>query len=100
MEKIGNVPFPIEKPELIRFFIPDHTPIFVTILDARGRCKTDRLKDFGYPMEILWDDRPKGISSTMIRKAMITGPDWRQYVPSATYEFVTRHGIGERIRNS
>lgn len=94
------VPFPIGKPELIRFYIPDHTTIFVTILDEWGRCKTDRLKDFGYPVEILWENRPKGISSSMIRKAMMAGTPWKQLVPNATYEFVTAHGIDERIKNS
>lgn len=99
-EDFDIVPFPIGRPELIRFYIPDNTPIFVTILDAWGHCKTDRLKDFGYPVEVLWADRPKGISSTMIRKAMMAGEAWKQFVPNATYEFVISHGIDERIRNS
>lgn len=99
-EDFDIVPFPIGKPELIRFYIPDHTTIYVTILDAWGHCKTDRLKDFGYQVEVLWDDRPKGISSSMIRRAMMAGEEWKQYVPNATYEFVTGHGIDKRIKNS
>ena len=94
------VPFPIGRPELIRFYIPDNTPIYVTILDAWGRCKTDRLREFGYPVEVLWDDRPKGISSSMIRRCITGGADWGQYVPKATYDFVISHGIDQRIKNS
>lgn len=97
-EEFDIVPFPIGRPELLRFYIPNETKIFVTILDAWGHCKTDRLKDFGYDVEVLWEKTEKLISSTMIRQCIVSGQDWRDYVPPATHRFVLDHGIDERIR--
>lgn len=97
-EEFDIVPFPIGKPELIRFYIPEDTRIFVTILDDWGHCKTDRLRDFGYAVEVLWEKREKLISSTMIRRCIREGRDWKDYVPKASYRYLTEKGIDRRIR--
>lgn len=94
------VPFPIGKPELMRFYIPEGTHLFVTILDEWGRCKTDRLKDYGYEVEVLWERTDKVISSSMIRRQITENGEWRRFVPGATYRFVLDHGIDERIRQT
>ncbi|MBQ8238621.1 MAG: hypothetical protein IJZ39_10810 [Oscillospiraceae bacterium] len=94
------VPFPIGKPELMRFYIPVGTHLFVTILDEWGHCKTERLKDYGYDVEILWERHDKVISSSMIRRRITGDGDWAQFVPAATYDFVLSHGIAERIKQT
>lgn len=94
------VPFPIGKPELMRFYIPVGTHLFVTILDEWGRCKTDRLKEYGYDVEVLWERHDKAISSSMIRSCITEDSDWAQFVPGATYRFVRDHGIAERIKRT
>ena len=97
-EDFDIVPFPIGRPELMRFYIPDGTRIFVTILDEWGRCKTDRLRDFGYPVEVLWERTDKVISSSMIRRCIIEDRPWAQYVPPATYRYVLQKKIDLRIK--
>lgn len=99
-EDFDIVPFPIGKPELMRFYIPVGTHLFVTILDEWGHCKTDRLKDYGYDVEVLWERHDKAISSSMMRQLITAQKEWRQYVPGATYEFVLNHGIDQRIRRT
>lgn len=99
-EEFDIVPFPIGRPELIRYYIPAGTRIFVTILDEWGRTKTDRLKDFGYGVEVLWERHDKIISSSMIRRRMADGEDWSAFVPAATHRFVTGQGIDLRIREA
>ena len=94
------VPFPIGRPELMRFYIPVGTHLFVTILDEWGHCKTDRLRDYGYDVEVLWERHDKAISSSMIRGQIIRDGEWRRYVPGATYDFVLSHGIDQRIRQT
>lgn len=97
-EEFDIVPFPIGRPELLRFYVPHDTKIYVTILDAWGQCKTDRLRDFGYDVEVLWERTDKVISSTMIRECIKAGTPWAQYVPEATYRYLTSQGIDRRIR--
>lgn len=97
-EEFDIVPFPIGRPELLRFYIPDGITIYTTILDAWGHTKTDRLKDFGYRVEVLWERTDKVISSTMIRRRIISGEDWSEFVPNATHRFILDHGIDHRIK--
>lgn len=97
-EEFDIVPFPISKPELIRFYIPDGTTVFVTILDPWGHAKTDRLKDCGYPVEVLWERNDKFISSTMLRQCICDGTDWSGWVPAATHRFILDNGYDQRIR--
>ena len=97
-EKFDIVPFPIGKPELIRFYVPPRElTVFVTILDEWGHCKTDRLKDFGYGVEVLWERDDKFISSSMIRGLIRAGEDWSGFVPPATYRYLREQGIDRRI---
>ena len=92
------VPFPIGKPELLHFYIPDGTHIYVTILDEWGHCKQERLQDFGYPVHVLWEKAEKQISSTMIRKCIAEDMEWSQFVPGATYRYVLHHKLDLRIK--
>lgn len=94
------VPFPIGKPELMRFYIPVGTHLFVTILDEWGHCKTERLADYGYDVEVLWERHDKAISSSMIRHEITEDGEWRRYVPGATHEFILSHGIDQRIKQT
>ncbi|MBR3972828.1 MAG: nicotinate-nucleotide adenylyltransferase [Oscillospiraceae bacterium] len=94
------VPFPIGKPELIRFYVPAGTHIFTTILDEWGHTKTDRLKDFGYSVEVLWERNDKVISSSLIRQCIMEGRPWLEYVPEATYRYVIDQGIDQRIKGA
>ena len=98
-EEFDIVPFPIGKPELIRYYIPDGTTIFVTILDQWGHCKTDRLRDFGYPVEVLWERNDKIISSSMIRKCIRENREWNEFVPNATYNYLKNQKIDQRIKD-
>lgn len=83
---------------MLRFYIPKDTTVFVTILDEWGRRITNRLRNFGYKVEVLWEKNEKHISSTMIRRCIVGGRDWRQLVPDAAYRYVIDHEIDLRIR--
>lgn len=93
------VPFPIGRPELIRFYILDGTTIYVTILDEWGHCKTDRLMDYGYPVDVLWEKTEKNISSSMIRQCIRSERPWKHFVPNATYQFIIDQKIDLRIKS-
>lgn len=99
-EEFDIVPFPIGKPELLKFYIPKDAHIYVTILDEWGYCKKNRLQEFGYEVEVLWENKKKLISSTMIRKNIIEGKEWEQFVPRATYQYVREKKIDRRIRSN
>lgn len=97
-DQFDIVPYPIGKPELIKYYVPEGATHYVTILDAWGHAKNQRLIDLGFNVEVLWDDKPKGISSTMLRQRIADGEDWSQYVPHATYRYIIDNKIDLRIK--
>lgn len=92
------VPFPIGAPHLLHFYVPRTACIFLTILDDWGHRKAQRLQEFGYQTEVLWEKTDKGVSSSMLRQYITDGQDWSPYVPAATYRYITQQGIDRRIR--
>ncbi len=96
-EEFDIIPYPIERPKFIKSYVPEDACHFITILDEWGYCKKDRIEEMGYPVVVLWENILKHISSTMIRQAIGRNCQWRQYVPEATYEYITTHKIDERI---
>ena len=98
-DRFDIVPFPIGKPELICAYVPRGVTIFVTILDEWGHTKTDRLKDFGYDVRVLWERFDKAISASMIRGKIRAGEDWSSFVPPATHRFIREQKIDLRIIN-
>lgn len=96
-EEFDIIPYPIERPQFIKSYVPEKACHFITILDQWGECKKKRIEDMGFPVVVLWKYIPKNISSTMIRQAIGKNGEWRQYVPDAAYEYITSHGIDERI---
>lgn len=96
-EEFDLVPYPIGRPELVKYYIPQNACHFITILDEWGDCKKERIKKWGYNVQVLWKKTEKGISSTMLRQCMVEGKPWKQYVPNATYEYILANEIDKRI---
>ena len=100
-EKFDIVPFPIGRPELIRYYVPKHITCYITISDAWGESKKERLESLGYEVRVLWHVSPekKGISASEIRTAITLGSEWKHLVPKEVYEYMVQCGIDERIRS-
>ncbi len=96
-EEFHIVPFPIGKPELVKFYVPLYATCFFTIYDQWGQDKMERMQQAGYHAEVLWKSNQKGLSSTFIRKQIAEGKEWKEYVPSAAYDYMKQHQIDKRI---
>ncbi|MFW9818296.1 MAG: adenylyltransferase/cytidyltransferase family protein [Candidatus Thorarchaeota archaeon] len=79
------VPFPINVPELLKFYVPLDAVFFLTIYDDWGRQKKQFFESLGLKIHILWEVKleNKGLSSSDIRKDMIKDSQWEQYVPKS-----------------
>ena len=96
-EEFHIIPFPIGKPMLLKYYLPQDAVCFFTIYDEWGMEKLERLRNEGYGIEVLWKKNKKSLSSTYIRSLMAEGHDWKSFVPKATYQYITEHHIDERI---
>jgi nicotinamide mononucleotide adenylyltransferase len=94
------VPFPINLPELYRFYVPLDATFYLTIYDDWGRRKLDQFDSVGLKTEVLWmrslDE--KGLRACDIRKRMASGDAWEHLVPHQTARLMKSWGIPERIR--
>jgi hypothetical protein len=94
------VPFPINVPELYRYYVPGEALYFLTIYDAWGRRKLERFRSLGLRTKVLWERPPeqKGLTGKTVREVMAQGGAWEQLVPAATVPLLREWGVPERLR--
>ncbi len=94
------VPFPINIPELYRYYVPMDALFFLTIYDEWGRRKLNYFQEQGLKTHVLWEvpHEQKGISASDIRDFMITGKSWDHLVPESAAILLNRWHIPERLK--
>jgi nicotinamide mononucleotide adenylyltransferase len=94
------VPFPINFPELYRYYLPLDAVFYLTIYDDWGRSKLSRFQKMGLKTEVLWERTlaGKGQSAADIRQCMIQAQPWEHLVPPAAVVLLNLWGIPERLR--
>ena len=87
-EEYEIIPFPVSQPDLILQYAPKDAVYYMS------------LQKLGVETEVLWrkgqDER--GITGSEVRKLIAEEKEWQQYVPKTVSEYITKHGIEERIR--
>lgn len=93
-------PFPINVPELYRWYVPMDATYYLTIYDAWGRRKLAMFQTMGLKTEVLWE-RPaaeKGLTATEIRRKMARGEPWEELTPEPAAALLKKWGVPERLR--
>jgi nicotinamide-nucleotide adenylyltransferase len=96
------VPFPINMPELYKYYVPMNGLFFLTIYDDWGRKKLNTFKSLGLNTHVLWEVPPekKGISSAEIRRLMVDGKPWEHMVPPCVSHLLKKWDIPRRIKKT
>jgi nicotinamide mononucleotide adenylyltransferase len=96
------VPFPINVPELLKYYVPMDVVFFLSIYDDWGRQKKEYLESLGLKIHVLWEVpiEEKGLSGSDIRESMRKGKQWEHLVPPATARLVKKWGVIERLKKS
>ncbi len=84
------VPFRIQDPGLIGHYVPEGTTHFVRVYSRWEEEKVRRLRDEGFPVEILDPGEEKKISGTEVRRLMCEGLPWAHLVLRGATEVVRR----------
>lgn len=84
------VPFPINFPELIKHYTPENAEYFLTIYDEWGNKKLETLNKLGLKTNVLWKKQieQKGIKGSNIRKLIMNGLDYQNFVPGACFKII------------
>jgi cytidyltransferase-like protein len=96
------VPFPINRPELIKFYVPQHATFYITIYDEWGRKKYNLLKSLGAEVVVLWEKslEEKAVSGSDVRNRIANGSPWEHLVPNAASQVIKNLGLETRIKQS
>ena len=96
------VPFPINFPDLYRFYVPLDATFYLTIYDDWGKRKKAMFESLGLKIHVLWVKpiEQKGIRATEIRKKIAAVEPWEHLVPPATAVLMAKMGIIERLKQN
>lgn len=100
-EEFEIIPFPVDRPDVLAQYAPADAVYYMSICGEWDREKEKILSSLGLKTEILWERDPeeKGITGTELRALIAGDGSWRQYMPKAATEYLTEHGLDERIKN-
>lgn len=93
------VPFPINFPELYKYYLPLDATFFLTIYDQWGEKKLSIFESIGLKTEILWR-RPldqKGLSSSDIRQLIVDSKPWEHLVPQSVAQLIKSFDLPSRV---
>jgi len=93
------VPFPINVPDLLKYYVPMNVVFFLSIYDDWGRQKKKYLESLGLKVHVLWEVplENKGLSGSDIRESMLKGEPWEHLVPPDTAKLVKEWGVIKRL---
>jgi len=94
------VPFPINFPDLYKYYVPLNAVFYLTIYDQWGRRKLDMFKSLGLKTEVMWEKTPeeKGLTGAQVRKLMALDEPWEHLVPSSAGRLLKIWRIPDRLR--
>jgi len=93
------VPFPVNFPDLYKYYVPLEAVFFLTIYDEWGKRKLRYFTDMGLATHVLWEVPPekKGLSAADIRTRMLEKAPWTHLVPPAAARLLSEWHIAERL---
>lgn len=99
--RFSIVPFPINIPELYRYYVPLDALFFLSIYDEWGKRKLELFSGLGLRTHVLRDvpESQKGISATDVRARMARNEPWEDLVPPAVALLVKKWDIPGRLRD-
>ena len=100
-EEFEIIPFPVDRPDVLAQYAPADAVYYMSICGEWDREKEKILSSLGLKTEILWERNAeeKGITGTELRALIAGDGSWRQYMSKAAAEYLTEHGLDERIKN-
>jgi cytidyltransferase-like protein len=99
-EEFEVVPFPINYPELIKFYTPLDALYFVTIYDEWGKYKLRELEALGCDTVVMWVRTMEERFSTgkEVRNLILNDGNWEELVPASVARYIKENKLDLRIK--
>ncbi|MFX0080711.1 MAG: nicotinate-nucleotide adenylyltransferase [Candidatus Hodarchaeota archaeon] len=100
LTEFSIVPFPINVPDLIKYYVPLDAIFFLTIYDKWGKQKKKYFQSLGLKIHVLWEVpiEQKGLSSSDIRDLMRKSEKWEHLVPISVAKLMKQWNIAKRLK--
>lgn len=94
------VPFPINFPQLLKFYTPKNSIHYLTVFDEWGEQKVTYLKRNGLKTSVLYrkEITEKKISSTKVRSRLVSEANWQELVPKTAHSLLTLYKLKDRLK--
>lgn len=98
-DEFEMVPFPVDQPEYLKYYVPFDAVFFVTIYDDWGWKKADMFKDMGLDVEIMWERsrQDRFTSGSEIRELIAYNKPWKHLVPPQVNAYIRAHSLERRV---
>ena len=100
LTEFSIVPFPINTPDLISYYVPMDAVFFLTIYDEWGRKKKTIFEQLGVNIHLLWEVplEEKGLRSKDIRELIFQDKKWDHLVPQSVAKSLKNWDIRTRLK--
>lgn len=99
--KFEIVPFPINYPELLKYYVPTDAVFFVTIYDEWGETKLKELQSLGFEVDLMWkrsmDERLT--TGKTVRRLIASDKEWEYLVPKSVFKYIKENKLDLRLKN-
>lgn len=94
------VPFPINFPELIQYYVPLDSLFFVTIYDEWGKHKLETLNALGVKTDLMWTRtlEERFTTGKDVRKLIAEDQSWEHLLPISVANYIKNYGLDLRIK--
>lgn len=98
-EEFEIVPFPINNPELIKFYVPITATFFITIYDEWGWYKHNLLTKMELAVDLMWvrNMSERFTSGTEVRNLIAKDNEWEHLVPNTVVRYMKKNKLDKRI---
>lgn len=94
------VPFPINIPELIKYYVPMDALFFITIYDDWGKYKLNTFEKLGVKTDLMWtrtlDER--FTTGKNVRKLISLNEPWEHLLPSSVVKYIKINKLDLRVK--
>lgn len=99
-DQFSVVPFPVNRPDLYRFYVPLDALFFLTIYDDWGRKKLELFQSRGLKTEVMWEKtiERKGLTGAEIRNRMANNEPWEHLVPEGVARLLTEWNVPDLLK--
>ena len=98
MSRVDIVPFPINIPEIIKYYIPKCAIHYIIDYEKWSKEKKRILERLGYRVKIIPSHELIHVSGYLVRKLIAEEGKWESLVPSAVARFIRAADLDKRIK--